>query len=285
MKNIYIYGIPTHAGALFEGTEQAPKLIREAGLVSQLKEKGFSVVDFGDIELKDELVRHNVPPVRNWPSPRIVWESIEDQAEKIFSKTGFTLFLGGDCSIEVGTFSAFRKVYGKNTQLLVLDGHVDTMEPSGNQCIGAAGMGLWFLLEGKSIWWKESTVTGKSISVIGPNQIPEQTFGMSIISMDQVKNSINEVKQLLASLSSDTKILVHFDVDLLHEMIMPAAYAPNQDGLGYQTAKEMLSLILSDSRVKGLEITEFSAVKEQANESAKILIDLIANSLPKPEKG
>ncbi|WML48161.1 hypothetical protein RCG23_23300 [Neobacillus sp. PS3-34] len=63
---INIFGFPSHAGALNEGTELAPAAIRNAGLAEKLRDRGISVEDHGDILDSRVLPRHNICPVRNW---------------------------------------------------------------------------------------------------------------------------------------------------------------------------------------------------------------------------
>jgi hypothetical protein len=89
---INIFGIPSCAGALYEGTEQASKAIRKIGLVEKLISHGFEVADYGDIDDYSNLPRHNISPVRNWPAPRIVWESIMDKSNQLFNTRGFSNF-------------------------------------------------------------------------------------------------------------------------------------------------------------------------------------------------
>lgn len=278
MNKIHIFGIPSSAGALFKGTEWSPYAIKEAGLVDKLVEAGWKVEDFGNIVSSDEMHRHNVGPVRNWPSPRLIWEATVNQYETLFSNEAFTIILGGDCSIEVGTFTAFKKTYGDNSHLLVVDGHVDTVHPRGDACIGAAGMGLWFLTQDEKLWWTEKPTSPESISIIGPHTLSENDFGIKILPLAELKleGRVEKIKKHLASIPPESNILVHLDVDVLHESIMPSAYSPSETGLDRHEAMELFNIILSDPRVKGIEVTEFSAQKDENGESAKIIIDLLA---------
>jgi arginase len=275
--NIQIVGIPSNAGALYEGTELAPQAIRKAGLVQALTQNGFSVNDLGDLLNNEPLPRHNIGPVRNWPAPRIVWDAIDQRAEEIFQKDALTILLGGDCSIEVGTFHAFQKVFGTESHLLVLDGHVDTMKPNGETCIGAAGMGLWFLLNDKKIWWKEDPVSSSCVSIIGPQSYTETDEKIKVIPNSKLidENYLSIVEGHLKTISTDS-ILVHLDVDILHKSIMPAAYAPSEIGLNLETAKGILEMILADPRVKAIEVTEFSGNKDVDGSCANILVELLS---------
>jgi arginase len=274
LLKIHIFGIASSAGALYEGTELAPNAIREANLIRRLENQGFVVKDYGDITNSDGLTRHNVGPIRNWPAPRMVWESIDEQANRMFQPNSFSIILGGDCSIEVGTFTAFRKVYGDQSHLLVLDGHVDTVEPHGERCIGAAGMGLWFLTKDNKVWWNEEPISENSVSIIGPHALPDEPLEIKVLPHEELSN-MEKVSHLLKDIPEDAPILVHLDVDVLHESIMPAAYSPSNVGLNLQQAATILSMILTDPRVKGIEVTEFSANKDADGSSAKTIVDLL----------
>jgi arginase len=267
---INIFGIPSLAGALYEGTEQAPRAIRNAQLIERLRGNGFSVEDNGDLVDCTFLPRHNIGPIRNWPAPRIVWEVIDENASLLFKPDSFSIILGGDCSIEVGTFTAFRKIFGENSHLLVLDGHVDTMKPSGDRCIGAAGMGLWFLTQNKKGWWKQDPIPPNAISVIGAHTISENQYGINVVPLQDVR-----IENVFSGVRENANILVHFDVDVLNETVMPSAYSPSKEGLNFGQASSLLTTILKDPRVKGIEVTEFSANKDEDGSSAKVIVDLL----------
>ncbi|NHM31031.1 arginase family protein [Neobacillus terrae] len=271
---VNIFGLPVNAGALYKGTEQSPDAIRKAGLVNRLREAGFNVLDHGNITEAERLPKHNISPVRNWPAPRMVWEATLNTSDQLFNDDDFTIILGGDCSIEVGTFSAFRKVFGEDVHLLVLDGHVDTVAPSGNQCVGAAGMGLWFLTQDCKVWWQEEPFPTECITVIGNHTAAEKEYGIKTIPFEEI--NLERVKQSLNIISDTSKILVHFDVDVLHKSVMPSAYSPSETGLYMDEASEILKTILADPRVKGLEVTEFSADKEIDGKSSESIIELLS---------
>jgi arginase len=274
--NIHIFGLPSSAGALYKGTELAPGAIRDAKLVEKLTAKGYCVHDKGDLFMDLDLPRHNVAPVRNWPAPRIIWEEIVIRSEELFKEDAFSILLGGDCSIEVGTFHAFQKVYGENSHLLVLDGHVDTIKPQGDRCMGAAGMGLWFLLhDDEKLWWNEEKINMERVSVIGPN-INHTETDIQVITYQQLitENYLSLIHQHLNTITSDS-ILVHLDVDVLHKSIMPAAYSPSEVGLNLTRAKNILELILADPRVKAIEVTEFSADQDEDKRSAELITELL----------
>jgi arginase family enzyme len=57
---------------------------------------------------------------------------------------------------------------------------------------------------------------------------------------------------------------------------MPAAYSPSKEGLDYDEAANLFKLILSDKRVKAIEVTEFTPQKDSSEgTAASVISDLI----------
>ncbi|MDT3417269.1 arginase [Brevibacillus aydinogluensis] len=279
--NVTITGIPIYSGAYVSGTELAPAALRAAGLMTVLQEQGIPATDRGDLVLPAYLPRHNVPPVRNWPAPRMVWDLLREEARGCFGRDQFSLFLGGDCSVIVGTAQAFRDVYGDKAYLLVLDGHVDARVPSASRCVGAAGMGLWFLLQGGGVWIEETGWTADRIAVLGCQQMPDETLGVEIVTLDQLceRGPGPLAADVLQAIPSDAHILVHFDVDVMHKEAMAAAYSPSETGLSQAQTEELLSTVLADPRVVGVNVTEFSALRDVTGEQASRLVRLLGRAL------
>lgn len=282
---IRIKGIPHFSGAFVSGTEMAPDAFRKAGLVLQLQDKGMVVEDLGDLKLPDYLPRHNIAPVRNWPAPRMVWDLLSKEAEEWLDHDGFLLLLGGDCSLIVGTAIAHQQLYGEQAYLLVIDGHLDALVPSASRCMGAAGMGLWFLLQDQGVWIERSGWTADRVIQIGCQRMPEEHFGVEIVTLDQLQaDDLDRViSEVLASIPADAKILVHFDVDVMNKESMPAAYAPSETGLGTDETQRLLTGVLQDQRVVGMEVTEFSALRDTTGEQAQKLVEIIAMALESRE--
>jgi arginase len=69
---------------------------------------------------------------------------------------------------------------------------------------------------------------------------------------------------------------VHFDVDILRDDVMPAAYTPNERGLSIYLVREVMQTIFSDPRVKGIEVCEFCPPKDPSGHSAKVIVDLLS---------
>ncbi|MGM0712887.1 arginase family protein [Brevibacillus parabrevis] len=275
-------GIPHFTGAYVSGTELTPDALRKAGLIEQLQQAGLTVADSGDLRLPDYLPRHNIPPVRNWPAPRMLWDLLGKEAQAWFaSDDEIVLMLGGDCSLIVGTALAHQARHQEKAYLLVIDGHLDAVAPSASRCIGAAGMGLWFLLQDQGQWIERSGWRAERIRLAGCQQPPAETYGVEITSLEQLKRAgVHEsITRIMQEIPPDARILVHFDVDVMDEEAMAAAYSPSEIGLSLEEAEILLAAVVSDRRVTGLEVTEFSALRDTEGKYAANLVQLLVRAL------
>jgi arginase len=278
---VRLLGVPTYAGAFSSGTELTPGAFRGHGLVQKLEDADINVTDLGDVSLPDYLPRHNTPPIRNYPGPRIVWENVQRSYPHLFVEGEFSLIIGGDCSLIVGTASNLHQIYGEDIHILLIDAHIDNLAPSNENCVGAAAMGLWFLTNDNMAWPKPSGLRGANFTVAGVQDTSNMSVGFNIITLERLlENGIqNEIKKLKDSLPVDKKILVHLDVDAIKKDDMPAAYIPSEHGLTLAQCSTLLREILFDDRVIGMEITEFSALKDPAGEQVEKLSRLIVDCL------
>lgn len=250
-------------------------------MIERLQQVGLMVQDVGNLKLPDDLPRHNIPPVRNWPAPRMLWDALQKDAQEWLDTEEFVLMLGGDCSMIVATAQAHQARYQDQAYLLVIDGHLDVVAPSASRCIGAAGMGLWFLLQDRGQWIEPSGWCAERIKLIGCQHMPAETYGIDVMTLEQLTEGRLEerVAQMLQAIPPDARILVHFDVDVMHRDAMPAAYSPSETGLSLLEAETLLASVLQDSRVTSMEVTEFSGARDATGEYAQRLAELLARAL------
>jgi arginase len=279
---IQIFDIPTSAGCLERGTELLPQHFRKHGLLTKLQEREFEISDLGAVDLPDQP-RHNTPPIRNYPLSKIVWSKTHEFIKRKVSASDSSLLLGlgGDCSVVVGSILGLSELHGaQNIHLLYLDGDVDSIAPDSAKCAGSAGMGLWFLTQ-ESEYWPGKTLLPSQITVIGNKKSPETDIGIPFVTLDALrKNGIQEtMDEVLKQIPDHTTLLVHFDVDILSESEMPAAYAPRAEGLSFEEAELLLRASLKDKRARYLEITEFMPQKDPNGLLARTLIETLARCI------
>jgi arginase len=276
-----LLGVGSSAGALYSGTEAAPQAYREARLVEKVRARGGAVVDDGDIQIPSYLARHNVPPIRNWPAPRMVWEAVAERVAPLLLAGETPLLIGGDCSIVVGAAQALAEVYGERAHIIAMDGHIDAMAPHADRSVGAAALGLWLATQ-PSLFWQGPLLEPQRVTVVGySNDTPVDVEGINTLSAAQARGMGVQAaaRQVLSSIEPDAAILLHFDVDVLRQDEMPAAYSPNANGMSMDEAQALLNIFLSDTRVGLLEVTEYSALRDLDLACAHKLTGMLATAL------
>ncbi|MCM0650986.1 arginase family protein [Clostridium swellfunianum] len=278
---IKLVGIPSYAGGLYSGTDMTPDALREAGLVQMLNRQKTEVEDLGDIPVSSFMPRNNVPPIRNWPAPRIIWDEMIKQSENWFKDDEFTLIIGGDCSIITGATKGLYNKYKNNTYLICIDAHLDAVKPSPEKCIGAAAMGLWFLCNNNMFFSKPEDFDGSHVHVLGIQHNYAETYGSTLYSLENLRKRGLEqtAASVLSSLPEIARIFIHLDLDVICKTDLHAVYSPSNEGLSLEEAKTLLSDILLDKRVIGMEVAEFSGIKDfdgtQAIELARLLSEIL----------
>ena len=110
-RRVAVIGVPTSAGAFAPGQEQAPRALREAGLVVALEGAGLEVEDEGDRDVwrwrpdRDEpRAQHAamVAAIARETAERVANGAFLSDSEKK-APSPVTLVLGGDCTVGIGT--------------------------------------------------------------------------------------------------------------------------------------------------------------------------------------
>lgn len=274
---INFLGIPSNVGALNTGTELGPTYFRKAGLIEKLSEN-HEVFDMGDLDIDNVEFRHNIGPIRNWPSPRIMWEKIINFNQKLFVQDKFTLIVGGGCSVFTGVFINFFNSYGEAAQILSLDHHIDIKAPSPDQCIGATAFSLWFLTHDNPWIEKPKGFKKEGITSFGFDQknmdASLSTEGMKLFDMDYIhsKGPIVTAQEYLKQLDYKSRVIIHLDLDVIRQGDISSVYMPSENGLKIDTLTQFLKIICRDQRIVSLVVTEFSpSIKHGLKDSQKLV--------------
>ncbi|MGZ4382408.1 MAG: arginase family protein [Gaiellaceae bacterium] len=267
-----LIGVPTSAGAFAPGQEQAPRALRDAGLVDSLR---VQVVDHGD------------RPVWRWRPDRenrraqnlaMVSEIVRDTARRVADAVGAgesTLVLGGDCTVGIGTVAG-HVAAGERVGLVYFDAHADLNVP-GSVLEGALDwMGMAHMLaeEGAApelanacprtpllgdgqvvlLGWDNGQATEFERAVI-------ERHGLVVVPVDEVaagpERAASRAREMLEERCD--RLLVHFDVDVVDFTDFPLSENTGRnEGLGYDDAIRALRALLADPRLAGITITELN---------------------------
>lgn len=277
-----IFGVPFRAGSLYPGTENDALAYRQAGLIDRMRAAGIRVADCGDISIPSFLPHHNIPPVRNWPAPRIVWDCIREQIRRKLMQPGHVpLLVGCDCSVVVGTVQALMVAGSKNVHVLYIDGDFDDAAPTAEVCNSAASFATWFLTN-PSPFWSGPVLNHSQLTIVGwsvGSKARDQTSASLSLAEIRGAGVSRSVRRILDGIPSSSDILIHLDIDVLAKREMPAAYFPHKEGLTLAECGELLGAIARDSRVRLIEISEYASLRDLDGTYMEALLTLLTQAL------
>jgi arginase len=274
-RRIGVIGVPTSAGAFAPGQENAPRALREAGLVERLHDRGLEVRDHGDREPWRWRPDRTNPRAQNLDK---VVEIVGDTARRVAEAAGsgeLTLVLGGDCTVGVGTVaghSADRQRPG----VIYFDAHADLNVPASVRPGTLDWMGMAHML-GEEGARAELVQAGPRVPLLEPDQVV-------LLGWDEVQSQAHEraaierlrlnaiparevaadpaaaAARALALLDGpDRRLLVHFDVDVIDFTDTPLSENwGRNEGIPYDAAAGALRTLLASPRLAGVTITELN---------------------------
>jgi arginase len=292
-----VIGVPTSAGAFAPGQEQAPRALRDAGLVDMLRRSGVQVSDHGDCESwrwRPDRVNRRAQNLSK------VVEIARDTACRVrqaIAEHEVTLVLGGDCTVGIGTVAG-HVASGERVGLLYFDLHADLNVPTSVREGALDWMGLAHMLG-------EPGATAELIGVSerAPLLLPEQVvlFGwgseqataferetiarhsIERVPVDRVTadpdGAAIKARRLLENRCD--RLLVHFDVDVIDFTDAPLSENIGRNvGLSFGPALRALSTVLASPRLAGLTITELNPDHaERGADAIERLATSVAQSL------
>lgn len=281
-RTYHVLGVPLRTGSLYPGNENDAQAYREVQMIARLQAVGCHALDEGDVAIPSYLPHHTIPPIRNWPGPRIVWDCVSERILPYLESPGrVPLLIGCDCSIVVGAAQALLRASPEDVHVLYIDGDFDDAAPDSVRCQSAAAMAMWLVTHG-SPFWAGPPLRPSQVTVIGWTNasLAEEmrTLGPSLA--DLRRSGFREAaRQILQAIPASARVLLHFDVDALGKEDMPAAYFPHADGLALSEARELLGGLLGDPRIRIIEVAEYAALRDLDQHYVTKLVDLLAEGL------
>jgi arginase len=173
------------------------------------------------------------------------------------------------------------RVYGEGVHILYLDGHIDGVAPEPERCSSGAMMALWLTTQA-SPFRAGPTLRPSQVTVLGWTDDQHSVLmGLQSLPIAEVRRlgPGEAASQALQAIPAAAPILLHFDIDVLNKQEMPASYFPPTVGLRIAEAQELLGIILADSRVRIIEVTEYASLRDLDQSSVSIIVELLAAGL------
>lgn len=294
-NRVALIGVPSSAGARQAGQEQAPKRLRDAGLVQRLVSRGIDVMDLGD--LTEVCFRPDVENPRNQNIALVlnVLEGVADSVDKAITNRAWPLVIGGDCSISIGVIAALTKHF-VDLGLSYIDGDVDLNTPETTHTGILDGMvmahilgrgadrltkfgGRYPLLEEQDI-----ALFGYSTQAGGIDSAEIDFLRVSRMAKFPYEDVTDDVQtaaiRALHVLEKQAgHLLVHFDVDVINHDEFPAVDVGHRPGLTLAQAKQAVGVFTGSKKAVGLVVAEFNAARDADGTMAEALIDIIEEAI------
>ena len=283
---IGILGIPFNGDGTRPEIENPAAALREAGLKRLEKSGRDTLLDYGDLEIPF-FDGHRDPGTRVLNLK--AWKEISQRAAKrllsIQEEVDFTVILGGDCSILLGVFGAFR-LAGSRVGLVSLDGHTDYRDPSSSPSGEAADLEL-AILTGKGpreltgLFGLPPLLKPEDVVVCGyrePDLIAESNirhFDRQVFREAGAENLSNRV---LALLQHADRLWFHLDVDVLDPTLMPVCF-PEPDGLSFEETLAFLLASIRSKRFLGMSVACYQPALDSDREAASKVVNMLGSAL------
>jgi arginase len=281
-RTYHVLGVPLRTGSLYPGNENDAQAYRDAELLARLRAVGCNALDEGDVAIPSYLPHHAIPPIRSWPGPRIAWDCVSERIAPYLQQSGHVpLLIGCDCSIVVGTTQALRRLAGDDVHVLYVDGDFDDAAPTAERCQSAAAAAVWLLTNGSpfctglALRPSQVTVIGWSL---GSQSKQPAVRSLSLTDVRRLGPAA-AARQALDALPASAAVVLHLDIDVFGMRDVPAAYFPHTEGLSLAEGADLLGVLLSDPRIRIIEVAEYAALRDQDQRCVRALVDLLANAL------
>lgn len=265
-----ILGAPTNLGlkpydedGTARGTTLAPARYRDHGIVPRLGAR-----DLGDVPAAAYRDFTRLPgTVRN---EDLVLDHTHALAAKIAeTEDGFTIALGGDCSILFGNLLGHRRRRGE-LGLIYIDGHDDANTPATSETGGTAGMDL-------AIATGHGDTPLARLTGNGPLVREEHivTFGIRDRPTHfRAAASAADALQVLG----DRDFFIHFDVDALDPEFMPFVDEPVPGGFTPDALASLLAQLVHHPRAVGMEVTIYDPKQDPEGRGAALIVEILENA-------
>ncbi|MRG60730.1 arginase [Agromyces sp. CFH 90414] len=131
MPVLNVIGVPSSAGSYSVGQEQAPRALREAGLLATLSASGYDVHDAGDLPMQAWAPDREHRLAQNLGQVVASLRALAASVAALRSAEDRLLVIGGNCTITLGVVAGLREVGGApGPGLVYVDRHFDLNTPA-----------------------------------------------------------------------------------------------------------------------------------------------------------
>ena len=281
-------GVPSAAGGRSPGVARAAFALREAGLLSALREAGFRVVNLSDLSLFPLQDDPDHPQARNAGLAACAIAATADEMGRAL-REGFTLLIGGDCSLLPGMMAGAQACLERPVGIVYLDADADLNTPETSLSGRLCGMALSLALgRGPEALVTRPAVDPEHVALLGYRALdPGERAPLGDLGLALPADALRRLGARVATTlaldavdNGDGPYVVHLDVDVIDAGDFP----PNRlrtpgRGLSLQETADLLTRLVGSPRCVALEVCEFDPDQDPEGVWAARLVELIARAV------
>lgn len=296
-KELFLIGVPFSGGQPRKGVEEGPARLRKQGLVRKIEKLGYTISDFGELQvpdIKNQCFSSSSSLVKNPLECGAVAEKLSQEIAKARQEGKLSLTIGGDHSISVGSVYGHASVT-QDLGLLWIDAHMDINTSATTKSGNLHGMPLSMLIKGipefqpiPGYEWCSPCLSPKDIAYIGLRDVEPQEreickqLGIASYTIDDIdKDGIGVIiEKALEKINpnGDRPIHVSYDIDSLDPKETPSTGTPVRGGLTLDEGIYIAQIVAQTGCLSAVDMVEFNpaiGTEEEVIRTAKNTMKLI----------
>jgi arginase len=208
-------------------------------------------------------------------------------------REGFTIVIGGDCTLVVGALAGARAALQRPVGVVYIDANADLNTPETSPSGFLAGMALSLALGrgpkdliapmGAAPVLEPDHVALLGFRALDPGErdsIGDLGLALPAIAARRVGMRVAAALALDAIANEDGPVLVHLDVDAVDYAEMPVK-DPVVEGAGLTVAEvsDLLTALVGSPRVVGVHLAEFNPARDPEGVHARKVIALLVRAV------
>lgn len=201
-------------------------------------------------------------------------DAIRTATEAVLSAGAVPILLGGDDSVPIPFFEAFRK--SKGLTIVQIDAHLDW-------CDQRNGSGYTFsstMRRASELPWVKRIVQVGLRGIGGSGRAEfdyAKAWGAKIVTARDVR--LHGITSVLDEIEAGSECLITLDCDGLDPSVIPGVLIPQPGGLSYFDVVDLMRGVASKCRIAGLDVVEFVPERDVQNLGAIAVSRIVCNGL------
>ena len=288
-KWIGVVGAKLCLGSGKNGAQYGPDAMRKMGIIERIGQYA-GVVDFGDIAQSEAVCdAQSDPKLKYLEQVAEFNHKLSDKVHEILEQEKFSLVLGGDHSLAIGSVAGTIRKFGDNLGLIWIDAHADIntdeTSPTGNihgmPIASLLGLGSKALTDIA----KNHRLSAENVLIIAARDIDSgeemiisennvSLLKMSQISQEGIESICKQVNEIISGWGVDN-IHLSIDIDSLDSELVPGTGTPVADGLSVDELNRLIDTIMATRKVKCADVVELNPMLDSTDGTTQKTIDIV----------